>query len=168
MSAPTIRAVQEFFCARGRCREVRLADGPRHPVLLSVEQIGAGAARYGGRAAVPALWIKYRGSREDLIALGCISRESLPGRRSGLAVADARGDTLPVRSEPVPGHRRLIEVSYLVRSRSAAGMLPGVRTYCADWLEKMTAPPPLRLVIDNTRSRPGNPPAGSAARLAGT
>ncbi|HET9107711.1 MAG TPA: hypothetical protein VFN79_11025 [Steroidobacteraceae bacterium] len=169
MSAPTIRAVQEFFGAHGRCREVMLADGPRHPVLLSVEQIGAAAAAGDGRgrAIVPELRIRYRGSREDLMALGCVSRESLAGPCSGLDAADARGDSLPVRSRPVPGHRGMIEVSYFARSRACAGMLPGVRTYCADWLENMAAPPPLRLVIDNTRGKPSNPPIPATARLAG-
>lgn len=169
MSAPTIRAVQEFFGAHGRCREVRLVDGPRRPVLLSVEQIGAAAAPGDGRghAILPALRIRYRGLREDLMALGCISHESLAGTRLGRAAADGGGDTLAQESRSAPGHRRLIEISYLARSRAAAGMLPGVRAYCADWLENMTAAPPLRLVIDNTRRRPSKPAPSSTARLAG-
>jgi hypothetical protein len=71
-----IRAVQEFFCANGRCREVQLADGPHYPVLLSVEQMLNGIEAFGGGAAgTPGLRIKYRGRKKCLIALGCISRD---------------------------------------------------------------------------------------------
>jgi hypothetical protein len=44
----------------------------------------------------------------------------------------------------------MLELSYFVQARSFAAMLPGVRTYAADWLEALTARPKLRLVVDNT------------------
>lgn len=147
-----IRAVQEFFCTYGRCREVQLADGPYYPVLLSIEQMPAGVVLLGsGATRTAGLRITYRGHRESLIAFGCISRDRLTHARYGQYESDPRGAILYVESKAAPGSRRLLELSYFVQSRSFAGMLPGVRTYCADWLEALTSRPNLRLVIDNTR-----------------
>lgn len=147
-----IRAVREFFCAHGRCREVQIADGPHYPVLLSIEQIPAGVAVRGMAAsAAPGLRIKYRGHKEDLVALGSISREALANARYGRYEDDPRGGTLHVESKAAPGRRRMIELSYFTPSRSFAGLLPGVRRYCGDWLEALTTRPVLRLVADNTK-----------------
>jgi hypothetical protein len=147
-----IRAVQEFFCAYGRCREVQLADRPHYPVLLSIEQIPGGIGVFGGSATnAPGLRITYRGHRESLIALGCISRDGLATARYGRYEDDPRGALRYVESKAAPGRRRMLELSYFTQSRSFAGMLPGARTYCADWLEALTARPKLRLVVDNTR-----------------
>lgn len=155
-----IRTVQEFFCAYGRCREVTLADGSHYPVLLSLEQVQGNVPMPGpGAAATPGLRIRYRGHREDLIALGCISRDTLANARRSRYEADPHGVMLWVESKPAPGRRRMIEVLYFAQSRSFAGMLPGVRAYCADWLEALPARPMLRLVVDRTRCEPGNPPA---------
>ena len=148
-----IRAVQEFFCVHGRRREVRLADGPHYPVLLSIERI-PGCRDATGAGSAPGLRIKYRGHREDLVALGCVSRDRLAAARPGRYEDDRRGALLHVENMEAPGRRRMIELSYLTQSRSAAAMLPGVRPYCADWLEALTARPALRLVIDNTRQAP--------------
>lgn len=149
-----IRAVREFFCAHGRCREVRLADGPHYPVLMSIEQIPGGVEVHGRVAAdAPGLRIKYRGHHEDLVALGCISREKLLNTRYARYEDDPRGATFHVESKAAPGRRRMIELSYFTQSRSFAGMLPGVRTYCGDWLQDLTARPMLRLVVDNTRAQ---------------
>lgn len=147
-----IRAVQEFFCVYGRCREVRLAEGPRHPILLSIEQMPAGIAILG-RIAInaPGLRIKYRGHRDDLVALGCISTERLAAAAYGRYEDDSRGTILYLEKKAGPGRRGVIELSYFAQSRAFAGMLPGVRTYCADWLETLSARPKLRLVVDNTR-----------------
>ena len=138
-----IRAVQEFFCVQGRCREIQLADGPHYPVLLSIEQIQLSAH-------APGLRIRYRGHKEDLIALGCVSRDRLASVRFGQYQGDRRGAVLQVERKAAPGRRGMIELSYFAQSRAFAGMLPGVRTYCADWLEGLTARPMLRLVVDNT------------------
>ncbi|HEX5460198.1 MAG TPA: hypothetical protein VFX20_09520 [Steroidobacteraceae bacterium] len=135
--------MQEFFCPHGRRREVQLADGPHYPVLLSIEQIRMSAH-------APGLRISYRGHREDLIALGCVSRERLASARYGQYQSDPRGAVLRVERKATPGRRRMIELSYLTQARVVAGLLPGVRTYCADWLQALTARPLLRLVIDNT------------------
>jgi hypothetical protein len=146
-----IRAVQEFFCAHGRCREVRLTGVPHYPVLLSIEQMPGGAEMPDGDAVhAPGLRITYRGHSESLIALGCISRDRLATARYGQYEDDPRGGTLYVKSKAAPRRRRMLELSYFVQSRAFAGMLPGVRTYCADWLEALTARPNLRLVVDNT------------------
>lgn len=149
-----IRAVHEFFCASGPCREVRLADGRHYPVLLSIEQMLAGLAM-PGRAGThaPGLRIKYRGHEEDLVALGCVSRERLAAARRGRSRDDSRGAPLHVESKAAPGRRRMIELSYFAQSRTFAGILPGVRTYCADWLEALAARPMLRLVVDNSRAQ---------------
>lgn len=148
-----IKAVHEFFCVYGRCREVRMAEGARHPVLLSVEQMPAGIAILG-RIAVqaPGLRIQYRGHKDDLLALGCISRERLAtAREARYEDDDSSGAILHVERKAGPGHRGIIELSYFAQSRAFAGSLPGVRTYCGDWLEALTAPPRLRVVVDNTR-----------------
>jgi hypothetical protein len=139
-----IRAVQEFFCMDGRCREVKLADGPHYPVLLSIEQI-----KMSDHAA--GLRIKYRGHKEDLIALGCVSRDRLASVRYGQYQGDPRGAVLHVERKSAPGRRRMIEVTYFAQYRAFAGILPAVRTYCADWLEALAARSMLRLVVDNTR-----------------
>lgn len=159
-----IRAVQEFFCTHGRCREVQLANGPHHPVLLSIEQMPGGIEMPPGAATdAPGLRIKYRGHKEALIALGCISRDRLATARHGGYQDDSGGAVLRVQSKAAPGRRGMIELSFFAQSRSVAGALPGVRAYCADWLEALTARPMLRLVVDNTRtqirdgSAPGNP-----------
>ncbi|HEY6484723.1 MAG TPA: hypothetical protein VIY54_14450 [Steroidobacteraceae bacterium] len=146
-----IRAVQEFFCTYGRCREVQLTDGPYYPVLLSIEQMPGGVAMLGEDAAhTPALRITYRGHRESLIAFRCIPRERLAHARYGQYEIDPRGAILHVESKAASGRGKLLELSYYVQSRTFAAMLPGVRTYCADWLEALTARPKLRLVVDNT------------------
>ncbi|MGH8319226.1 MAG: hypothetical protein ACREUL_14825 [Steroidobacteraceae bacterium] len=152
-----IRAVQEFLCAQGRCREVQLADGPPYPVLLSIEQMAGGVEMFGrGATHAPGLRIKYRGHKESLITLGCISRDRLAAAPYGRYEHDPRGTILYVESKAAPGRRRMLELSYFTQSRSFAGMLPGVRTYCADWLEALTARPKLRLVVDHTRRALGN------------
>lgn len=161
-----IRAVQEFYCEYGRCREVQLADGAHYPVLLSIEQIPAGVALpEGGVTDAPALRIRYRGHKEDLLALGCIARDRLAAARYGRYEDDPRGATLHVENKAAPGRRRMIELSFFTQSRSFARILPGVRAYCADWLEALTARPTLRLAVDNSRteihagSARGNPRA---------
>jgi hypothetical protein len=150
-----IRAVQEFLCAHGRCRELQLADGPHYPVLLSIAQLAAGAEMPGGGAArAPALWITYRGHREDLIAQGCIARERLAAVCHGRFENDTRGATLRVESKAAPGRRGMLELSYLTQSRTFAASLPGVRLYCGDWLQVLRERPSLRLVVDNTTAPP--------------
>lgn len=150
-----IRAVQEFFCAYGRCREVQLSDGSRHSVLVSIAQIPGGIEMRGrGATNASGLRITYRGHKESLVALGCISREALAAARWGRYEHDARGAILCVESKTAPGRRRFLEVSYFTQFRSFAGMLPGVRAYGAEWLQTLTARPKLRLVVDNTRRKP--------------
>lgn len=159
-TAPIIRTVQEFLCTYGRCREVTLADGPHYPVLLSIEQVPGGVPMPGpGATDSPGLRIRYRGHREDLIGLGCISREMLASASRRRFDANPHGVVLRVESKTALRRWRMIEVSYFAQSRSFAGMLPGVRTYCADWLEALTARPMLRLVVDNTQREPGSAPA---------
>lgn len=142
-----IRTVQEFFCAHGRCREVQLADGPHYPVLLSIEQMPAG------------LRIKYRGHRDDLLALGCVSRDSLASARHGRDEDACGGALLHVENKAAPGRRRMIELSYFAHTRLFAARLPGVHAYCPDWLQALTARPKLRLVVDNTRPQSAQSPA---------
>lgn len=150
-----IRAVQEFLCAHGRCRELQLADGPHYPVLLSIAQLAAGVGMSGGGTTrAPALWITYRGHREDLIAHGCISRERLAAAGYGRFENDTRGATLHVQSKAAPGRRRMLELSYLTQSRTFAAKMPGVRLYCGDWLQALRERPPLRLIVDNTTAPP--------------
>lgn len=161
-----IRAVQEFLCAYGRCREVQLADGGHYPVLLSVAHMSDGIETLGGGPThAPALRIQYRGHKEDLIALGCISRGRLAAALFGRHEEDPRGAVLLVQRKAVPGRRGLLELSYIAQSRSFAAMLPGVRPYCADWLKTLTTRPLLRLVVDNTRRQPGTLPAEPSALL---
>ena len=146
-----IRAVQEFYCLYGRCREVQLADGPRFPILLSVEQMPTSIEILGGAAThAPGLRVKYRGHKDDLIALGCISRGRLAAARYGRYEDDSRGVILYVEKKSDPRPRGMIELTYFAQCRAFASMLPGVRTYCSDWLEGLTARPVLRLVVDNT------------------
>jgi hypothetical protein len=160
-----LRAVQEFFSANGRCREIRLADGPPYPVLLSIEQMLRGVELLGEAAThAPALRIGYRGHKEDLIALGCICRGRLAAMRYGRTEEDPRGALIHVERKSAPGRRGMIELSYITRSRAFAGTLPGMRAYCADWLEICTAPPVLRLVIDNTRRQPSHLQRASSGR----
>jgi hypothetical protein len=150
-----IRAVQEFLCAHGRCRELQLADGAHYPVLLSIAQLTAGVEMPGGGAArAPALWITYREHREDLIAHGCIARESLAAVRQGRFENDTRGATVSVESAARPGRRGMLELSYLTQSRAFAASLPGMRLYCGDWLQLLGQRPLLRLVVDNTTAPP--------------
>lgn len=152
--ANTIRAVQEFFSVYGRCREVQLTDASHDRVLLSIEQIPAGIDMLGaGATGAPGLWIRYRGQKKGLIALGCISHDRLAAMRHARSEDDPRGAMVHVESKSAPGRRGAIELSYFTHSRSFAGMLPAVRTYCADWLETLTARPMLRLVVDNTKSK---------------
>lgn len=147
-----IRAVQEFYCVYGLCREVQMADGPHYPVLLSIEQMPYGVQVLGVSViSAAALRIKYRGHKEDLVALGCISRDRLASTRHGRYEDVLPGALLHVESRTAPARRRMIELCYVTESRSFAGTLPGVRTYCPDWLAALTARPTLRLVVDNTR-----------------
>lgn len=161
-----IRAVQEFFGTYGRCRELCLADGPHYPVLLSIEQLDAGIEMPGaGAIRSPALRIRYRGHKEDLIVHRCISRERLAAVRHGRYENDTRGATLHVESKAAPGRRGMIELSYLTQSRLFAGMLPGVSSYCGDWLQALKARPLLRLVVDNTASLRTRPDGYAPGRL---
>lgn len=155
-----IRAVNEFFCSYGLCREVQVGDGAHYPVLLSIALMPHGV-ELPSRCAThaPGLRIQYRGHRDDLIALGCIGRDRLAAARFGRFEEDPRGALLLVESKAAPGRRRMIEVAYLAQSRSFAATLPGVRLYCSDWLQTLSAKPRLRLVIDNARRDPGNPAA---------
>ncbi len=147
-----IRAVQEFYCVYGLCREVQMADGPHYPVLLSIEQMPYGVQVLGVSViSAPALRVKYRGHKEDLMALGCVSRDRLASARPGRYEDVLPGALLHVESKPAPGRRGMIELSYVTESRSFASALPGLRTYCADWLGSLTPRPMLRLVVDNTR-----------------
>ena len=145
-----IRAVQEFNCVFGRCREVQLAEGAHDPVRLSVEQM---PERIGLRGTVvtPTLRIEYVGHRKDLIALGCISRDALARTHYDRYTDDPRGGVLRVTSNTDPRRRGMLRLSYFAQTRLLAVMLPGVGSYCADWLEALTGRPRLRLVIDNTR-----------------
>lgn len=161
-----IRAVHEFFGMHGRCREVQLPSGAHYPVLLSIAQVPGGAQLPGwGATHAPGLRIQYRGHKEDLIVLRCISRDRLAAARQGRYEADARGALLLVESKAAPVGRRMIELSYISQTRSSAAMLPGVSLYCGDWLETLAARPVLRLVIDNTRRTPEGPPAEPPGRL---
>lgn len=154
--ANTIRAVQEFFSVYGRCREVQLTDAPPYRVLLSIEQIPGGIEIPGaGVTGAPGLRIGYRGQKDALIALGCISPDELAAMRYGRRLGDPRGAIVHMEGKSAPGRRGTIELSYFTHSRSFAGALPAVRTYCADWLETLTARPTLRLVVDNTKSKSG-------------
>jgi hypothetical protein len=147
-----MRAVHEFFCIQGRCREIQLTEDAHYPVLLSIEQMPGGLEILGGVAThAPGLRIKYRGCKQDLLALGCISRERLAVARYGRYEDDPRGFILYVERSASSGHRRTMELSYFAQCRVFASTLPGVRAYCADWLEALTARPVLRLVVDNTR-----------------
>lgn len=147
-----IRAVQEFFSVRGRCREVQLAGARHHPILLSIEQMPRGIALPDrGTSNAPGLRITYRGHKEDLIALGCIARDSLAAARYGRYEDDPRGATLHMEKKAAPRRRGMIELSFFTQSRSFARILPGVCAYCADWLEALTARPRLRLLVDNSR-----------------
>lgn len=145
-----IRAVQEFNCVFGRCREVQLSEGAHDPVRLSVEQMPDGIGRHGA-VATPTLRIEYVGHRKDLIALGCISRETLAGTHYGRYADDPRGGVLRVTGNTDPLRRGMLRLSYFAQTRLLAVMLPGVRSYCADWLETLTGRPQLQLVIDNTK-----------------
>jgi len=144
-----IRAVREFNCAFGRCREVQLSEGAHDPVRLSVEQIPDGIGLHG-IIATPTLRIEYVGHRKDLIALGCISRERLAGAHYDRYTDDPRGGVLRVTGNADPRRRGMLRLSYFAQTRLLAVMLPGVRSYCADWLETLTGRPQLQLVIDNT------------------
>jgi len=162
-----IRGVREFFSVNGRCREVQLADGPHYPVLLSVEQLPGATGMTGGRASLPSgLRITYRGHREDLVALGCIPAARLAAAVPGRLYEDPLGALFCVEARNVPG-RRLIEVTYLTQSRPFANALPGVRTYCTDWLGLFTGRPRLRLVVDNNRRELGRAPRTSTRRVGG-
>ena len=151
-----IRTVQEFNCEYGRCREVQLAEGAHDPVRLSVEQMRDGVD-VCGTAFTPALRIEYLGRRRDLIALGCISRETLASGHCDQYTDDPRGGMVRVtRSTHLRG-RGMLKVSYFAQTRLLAAMLPGMHRYCADWLETLTGRPRLRLVIDNTGREPSRP-----------
>lgn len=145
-----IRAVQEFNCVFGRCREVQLAEGARDPVRLSVEQMPDGIG-VRGAAVTPTLRIEYVGHRKDLIALGCISRDTLAHTHYDRYTDDPRGGVLRVTRNSDPRWRGMLRLSYFAQTRLLAVMLPGVRSYCADWLGNLTGRPRLRLVIDNGR-----------------
>jgi hypothetical protein len=158
-----IRVVHEFFCAHGRCREVKLADGAHYPVTLSIIQLPAVAEiPHGGAARAPGLRITYRGHEEDLTALRCISRDMLAAARHG---PSQDGALLRVERKAAPGRRRMIELSYIVHFRAMAAVLPGVRLYCADWLEELPGQPPLRLAVDNTRRQPEDAPPEPSTRI---
>lgn len=145
-----IRAVQEFNCAFGRCREVQLAEGTHAPVRLSVEQMPDGIG-LRGNVLTPTLRIEYLGHRRDLIALGCISSDTLASTRYDRFTDDPRGGVLRVTSNADLRRRGVLKLSYFAQTRLLAVMLPGVHSYCADWLDTLTARPQLRLVIDNTK-----------------
>jgi len=139
-----IRAIREFNCTHGPCREVQLAEGVREPVRLSVEQMPDGAG----------LKIEYFGNRKDLMTLGCISRDTLTSAHSNRE-HDPCEAVAPMTINADPRRRGLIKVSYLAQTRAVAATLPGVRSYCADWLGTLTGRPRLQLVVDNTRRGPG-------------
>lgn len=145
-----MRAVQEFYCVNGRCREVQLADGTRSPVRLSVEQIPQGLDTCGTVISA-ALRIEYLGHRKALLALGCISRDALASARCDRHEDDPRGGVFRLTNNADLRRRGTLKVTYIAQTRAFAAMLPGVRSYCADWLETLTGRPRLRLVVDNTR-----------------
>lgn len=164
-----IRGVREFFSVNGRCREVQLADGSHYPVLLSVEQLPGATGMPGSRARhLPGLRITYRGRRDDLLALGCIASVRLAAATLGRHYDDPLGALYCVEARNAPGRRRLIEVTYLTQARPFANALPGLRTYCADWLAIFTGPPRLRLVVDNTRRELGRAPRPATRRVGRT
>lgn len=146
-----IRAVQEFNCAYGRRREIQLAENGHHPVRLSVEQMPAGCG-VSGTAFTPGLRIEYVGHKKDLISLGRISRDTLASMHYDQYTADPRGGLVRVASNTDPRRRGFLKLSYFAQTRLLGATLPGVHRYCADWLEKLTARPRLRLVVDNTRA----------------
>lgn len=137
----------------GRRREVRLAEGAHDPVRLSVEQMPDGVD-VSGTDITPTLRIEYLGSRNDLVALGCISRDTLASVHYDQYTDDPRGGKVRVTSSTDPQGRGILKVSYFAQTRLLAAMLPGIRSYCGDWLETLTGRPRLRLVIDNTRREP--------------
>ena len=123
--------------------------GTHDPVRLSVEQMPNGM----GLGGTPTLRIQYLGHRKDLIALGCISRDTLASLQSDRYTDDPRGGMVHVIRNTDPRHRGMLTLSYFAQTRVLAATLPGVRSYSADWLETLTARPRLRLVVDNTRAR---------------
>jgi hypothetical protein len=160
-----IKTVQEFFGAHGRCREIQLASGRHFSVRLSVEQMTGNAGLGDAAGPPPVLRIAYRGRKDDLIALGCITGDRLASARYGRYEDDARGAILLLQRQTAPGRRGMIELTYFTQSRAIAGMLPGVRTYCTDWMRALTARPLLRLVVDNTRRELIDPPAERSIRM---
>ena len=129
---------------------MQLADGSHDPVRLSVEQMPDGIGLRGA-AATPTLRIEYVGQRKDLIALGCISRDTLARTHYDRYTDDPRGGVLRVTSSTDPRRRGMLRLSYFAQTRLLAAMLPGVGSYCADWLQALPGRPRLRLVIDNAR-----------------
>lgn len=101
------------------------------------------------------LKIEYLGNKKDLMTLGCISRDTLTSLHSHRE-HDPRETVAQMTINADRRRRGVLKVSYLAQTRAFAAMLPGVRSYCADWLGRLTAPPRLQLVVDNTRG-PGRP-----------
>lgn len=147
MSAPIVESFRIF----GLERQVRLAEGAHGPVTLRVELISAADMReYWHLKAAPGLSIAYRGHKDDVVALGCISADALASTRYDRHHGDVRGGLLHLASRAGRGKRGQVEVQYYAQTSLLAGALPGVREHCADWIVALTARPGLRLIVDNT------------------
>jgi hypothetical protein len=107
-----------------------------------------------GTVFTPTLRIEYLAHRKDLVGLRCISRDTLASMQYDRYTDDPRGAVIHVTGNADPRRRGMLKLTYFAQTRVLAGMLPGVRSYCADWLEMLTGRPRLRLVIDNTRGEP--------------
>lgn len=148
MSAPIVESFRSF----GLERLVRLAEGAHGPVTLRVEQISAAhmGEYWHSKKGAPGLSIEYRGHKDDVVALGCISAEALASKHYDRYHDDVRGGLLYLSSKAGPGKRGQVEVKYYAQTPLLAGALPGVREHCADWIVALTARPGLRLIVDNT------------------
>ena len=74
-------------CVYGRRRQIHLANGAHREVILMVEQVDErdaiefyrhvrnlpGGHEPGSPGKGPGFWVKYKGHKEDLVSLGCIS-----------------------------------------------------------------------------------------------
>lgn len=120
-------------------------------------------AEYPGQVGA---YVSYRGHKDDLIAASCVSAELLAsGSYTDFNPINER-TLVTLESKAGPGTRGWLEVCYLAVGRPFAEVLPGVRKLYPEGLPHTWPPdrdgllagqtrrPQLRLVVDNTRSRP--------------